>query len=94
MAKICNVCGTKLGLLGTFKVQDGLICLSCSKLCSTWQIESISNIKKYRKVALTDKRAKISTRCMAMASYTGRYSLKLLGGVYSFFQGNFKAKMM
>lgn len=57
MAKICNVCGTKLGLLGTFKVQDGLICLSCSKLCSTWQIESISNIKKYR----NDHQKRLST---------------------------------
>ena len=53
-----------------------------------------NNIKKYRKVALTDKRAKISTRCISISSYTGRYSLKFLGGVYSFFQGNFKAKMM
>lgn len=48
MSKICNVCGTKLGLLGTFKIQDGLICLSCSKLCATWQTECIENIKKYR----------------------------------------------
>lgn len=52
-----------------------------------------SNIKKYRKVVLEDNKAKISTRCIALMSYTGKFNLKLLGIIYNFFHGSFKVRL-
>lgn len=51
------------------------------------------NIKKYRRVVISDHNAKISTRCMAFAGYMGIFPLKLLGIIYNFYQGNYKARL-
>lgn len=52
-----------------------------------------NNIREYRGLVLRDNKAKISTRSMAFASYTGMISLKLLGLIYGFLQGNFKVRL-
>ena len=52
-----------------------------------------NNIREYRRVVLSDSKAKISTRCMALASYLGMFSLKLLGKMYDFSRGNFKVRL-
>lgn len=51
------------------------------------------NIKKYRRVVIGDQNAKLSTRCMALASYLGIFPLKLLGILYNFYQGNHKTRL-
>lgn len=51
------------------------------------------NIRKYRWAVWNDKNAKLSSRCMALMSYTGMFSLKLLGVLYDFCRGNFKARL-
>lgn len=52
-----------------------------------------NNIKKYRKAVLEDHKAKISTRYIAVMSYTGKFNLKLLGIIYNFFHGSFKVRL-
>ena len=34
MAKTCDICGAKLGLLGTFHCQDGVVCKNCYRIVS------------------------------------------------------------
>lgn len=53
-----------------------------------------TNIKKYRRVVLSDNDAKISIRCMALASYMGMFNLKLLGMFYNFFRGYYRVKLI
>lgn len=52
-----------------------------------------NNIKEYRKIVLNDKKAKISTRCMALLSYFGQYTMKFLGMIYNFSHGNFITRL-
>lgn len=51
------------------------------------------NMKAYRRIVLSDKKAKISTRCMAAMSWSGVFCMKLLGTVYNFVRGNYKARL-
>lgn len=50
MAKTCDVCGVKLGLMNNYKISDGNICALCTTLCSSYQTESVNNMKEYRKI--------------------------------------------
>lgn len=50
MAKNCDVCGAKLGLMNNYKISDGNICALCTTLCSSYQTESINNMKQYRQI--------------------------------------------
>lgn len=52
-----------------------------------------NNIIKYRGMVLGDRKAKISTRCMAFMSYTGMLPLKMLGLIYGFSLGGFKVRL-
>lgn len=47
MSKKCDVCNSKIGLLGGNKISDGIICSNCVSLCSSYKIESIKNMKLY-----------------------------------------------
>lgn len=47
MSKTCDVCGSKIGLLDRQKISNGYICFSCSQLSSSYQTETVNNIKQY-----------------------------------------------
>ena len=34
--KICNICGSKIGLFGNRKLQDGNLCKNCASKLSPW----------------------------------------------------------
>lgn len=38
-AKYCDICGSKIGLLGNKKLEDGSMCKNCEKKLSPWFIE-------------------------------------------------------
>lgn len=47
---ICNACGSKTGLLSTYKAYDGSICADCVKLSKSYKAETIEKIKAYREI--------------------------------------------
>lgn len=67
--------------------------LPFSLLNSEYGKEIKSNIKEYRKIVLKDNKSKMSTRFIALMSYTGGGTLKLLGKAYNWFHGYFKVNL-
>lgn len=57
MAKICPICGTKMGMLTTTKAGDGNICLVCASISSSSATDCIKKIKNAW--AENDRRARI-----------------------------------
>ena len=70
--KYCDVCGSKIGLLGNRKLEDGNLCKECAKKLSPWFSER-------RHSTLSDIKAQLEYREANKAKVSAFYVSKTLG---------------
>ena len=69
MAKICPICGEKIGFLLKSKASDGDICSTCAMICSSHETKTIETLKNYWKI--NAEREKIFTQTQLLSSFNG-----------------------
>lgn len=47
MAKVCPICGQKIGFMAKTKVSDGEICPLCALICDSHSTKTVNEIKRY-----------------------------------------------
>ena len=69
MAKICPICGEKIGFLLKSKASDGDICSTCAMICSSHETKTIETLKNYWRI--NAEREKIFTQTQLLSSFNG-----------------------
>ena len=69
MAKICPICGEKIGFLLKAKASNGDICSTCAMICSSHETKSIETLKDYWKT--NSERERIFIQTQLLTSFNG-----------------------